>query len=248
VERSGEDDAQGGERPRPDGREDQGGGGGGGEGGGEDHHAGDQQEVLVAGQEMKRSLRGHRLVGVLLIDAHGVDGFGPPVTNGPFAVERDVLARMEFRPLMTAEPALMDERIFADAPMNLRPDLLELPLEERLAYDPAGNVFFVNFEGLAVRSKADIERIHSAVEQRLQGIGHKVYAIVNYDRFSIVPELTDEYIGMVKGLMDRHYLDVTRYTSSTFLRLKLGEALARGHIAPHLYSNVVEAQQGLAAR
>jgi hypothetical protein len=29
--------------------------------------------------------------------------------------------------------------------------------------------------------------------------------------------------NMIKGLMERHYLDVTRYTSSTFLRLKLGE-------------------------
>jgi len=163
-------------------------------------------------------------------------------------LERDVLAHMEFRPVLTAEPALMDERIFADGPMNLRPDLLELPLEQRLAYDPGGNLFFVNFEGLAVRSKADIERIHSAVEERLRDIGHKVYAVVNYDRFSILPELTDDYIGMVKGLMDRHYLDVTRYTSSTFLRLKLGEALTRGHIAPHLYSNVLEAQKGLAAQ
>jgi len=160
-------------------------------------------------------------------------------------LERDILAHMQFRPVWTAEPVQMDERIFVDAPMNLRPDLLERPLEQRLTYDPDGNLFFVNFEGLAVRSGADIERIRAAVEKKLEPIGRKVYAIVNYDRFSILPELTDVYIAMVKALMDRYYLDVTRYTSNTFLRLKLGEALSRGHIAPHLYSNAMDAQRGL---
>jgi propionate CoA-transferase len=160
-------------------------------------------------------------------------------------LERDILAHMEFPPVMKAPPALMDERIFTDGPMDLRPGLLEMPFAERLAYDPAGNLFFVNFEGLSVRSEADIERIHAAVEEKLAAVGHKVFAVVNYDRFSIAPELTDEYIGMVKGVMDRHYHDVTRYTSSTFLRLKLGEALTRGNVPPHLYSTVDEAEANL---
>jgi len=160
-------------------------------------------------------------------------------------LERDILAHMQFRPVWTTDPVQMDERIFVEGPMNLRSDLLERPLEQRLTYDPDGNLFFVNFEGLAVRSRADIERIRVTVEKKLEPIGRKVYAIVNYDRFSILPELTDAYIAMVKALMDRYYLDVTRYTSNTFLRLKLGEALSRGHIAPHLYSNAIEAQRGL---
>jgi propionate CoA-transferase len=157
-------------------------------------------------------------------------------------LERDVLAHMDFRPLIPAEPALMDERVFADAPMNLRAALLTLPFDERLTYDAEGNLFFVNFEGLTVRSHADIERIRAAVDHRLDAVGHKVYGVVNYDRFHIAPELVDEYIHMVKGLMERHYLDVTRYTSSTFLRLKLGEAMARRDLNPHLYASAVEAQ------
>jgi propionate CoA-transferase len=160
-------------------------------------------------------------------------------------IERDILARMGFRPVLKAEPALMDERIFAEAPMNLRAALLDLPFEARFSYDAAGNLFFVNFEGLSVRTHADIERIRAAVENRLGAIGHKVYGVVNYDRFTLAPELTDEYIQMVKGLMERHYLDVTRYTSSTFLRLKLGEAMACRNLAPRLYASAVEAQVNL---
>ena len=162
-------------------------------------------------------------------------------------VERDILAHMAFKPVVKTPPTLMDARIFVDAPMNLRPSLLELPMNERLHFGPVSKVFFVNFEGLSIRTSADIERIRVAVEETLLPLGHKVYAVINYDRFSIVPELIDDYIAMVKVLMERHYLDVTRYTSSTFLRLKLGEALAKGMVAPHLYANVVEAQAHLGA-
>jgi propionate CoA-transferase len=162
-------------------------------------------------------------------------------------LERDILGHMSFRPVIKSEPRLMDARIFGDEPMNLRPDLLEIPLEQRLTYDPEGNLFFVNFEGLSVRSEADIARIGATVDQKLGAVGHKVYCVVNYDRFSILPELTDEYIAMVKGLMERHYLDVTRYTSSAFLRLRLGEALTRGDVDPHLYSTEADACANLDA-
>ncbi|MEO8137228.1 MAG: acyl CoA:acetate/3-ketoacid CoA transferase [Betaproteobacteria bacterium] len=160
-------------------------------------------------------------------------------------LERDILAHMSFRPAMKVDIELMDERIFADGPMNLRADLLEVPLAERLDYDSAGNLFFVNFEGHTVRTIADIEDIRVAVESRLAPLGHKVYAIVNYDRFSISPEIIDAYIAMVKGLMDRHYLDVTRYASSAFLRLRLDDAMAKRNLAPHLFSNASEARANL---
>ncbi|MCX7163285.1 MAG: acyl CoA:acetate/3-ketoacid CoA transferase [Betaproteobacteria bacterium] len=160
-------------------------------------------------------------------------------------LQRDILDRMDFTPVMRQPPALMDARIFAPETMGLRPQLLEMPIEERLSYDAGQNVFFVNFEGLSVRSAADIGRILQAVEARLTPIGHKVAAIVNYDRFSIAPELIDDYTGMVKGVMDRHYTDVTRYTSSTFLRARLGESFGRQVADPHIFGTRSEAQQRL---
>jgi propionate CoA-transferase len=147
---------------------------------------------------------------------------------------------------MPREPKLMDARIFVDAPMNIRAEMLERPLAERLAYDPTQNIFFLDFAGLSVRSAADIERIRDGVDAFLAPIGHKVNAIVNYDRFSIVPELIDDYIAMVKGVMERHYHDVTRYTSNTFLRMKLGEALEKRQSQPQLYESAAEAQGSLA--
>ena len=162
-------------------------------------------------------------------------------------LDRDILAHMRFLPVIRGEPRLMDRRIFDEAPMRLRHDMVALPLDDRLAYDPEQNVLFLNFERLAVRSRADIEEIDRHVRAKLEPLGRKVSAIVNYDEFEISPELMDEYAEMVRKVMERHYLGVTRYTTSAFLRLKLGESLSRRQVAPHIYESAEEARARLSA-
>ncbi|EXI91603.1 MAG: Acetate CoA-transferase YdiF [Candidatus Accumulibacter sp. BA-94] len=163
-------------------------------------------------------------------------------------LQRDILDRMDFVPVMHSAPALMDPRIFHDEPMKLRSQLLALPLAERLSYDVTKNILFINFEGLDIRSQADIEAVRRAVTERLAPVGHRVDAVVNYDRFSIVPELVDEYIEMVKGLMETCYHDVTRFTSNTFLRARLGEALEKRQIAARSFGTAAEAEAHLGRR
>ena len=160
-------------------------------------------------------------------------------------LQKDILDQMDFRPIIKGEPKLMDARIFRDEPMNIRGQMLEIPLAERLNYDAGKNLFFVNFEGLNVRSAEDIERIRQAVDDALKTVGHKVNAIVNYDRFTILPELVDDYIAMVKEVVERHYHEVTRYASNTFLRVKIGEALQKRQLAPHLFETASEAVASL---
>jgi len=157
-------------------------------------------------------------------------------------VERDILAQMDFKPIIDDAPELMDTRIFRSEPMQLREDMVSIPLDQRLTYDPRQNLFFVNFERLSVRSTGDIRAIVKAVESKLSPLGHRVYAIVNYDNFSIVPELLEEYSTAVRGLMDRFYTGVSRYTTSGFLRVKLGEALEKRGVAPHIFESAAEAQ------
>jgi propionate CoA-transferase len=161
-------------------------------------------------------------------------------------LERDILARMAFVPVMREAPRLMDERIFRNEPLELRDVLLGIPLEQRFSYDAEARLFFVNFEGLSVRSAAEIARIRHLVAERLLPLGHKVDAIINYDRFSILPELLDAYSAMVQDLTDHFYSGVTRYTTSGFLRVKLGDALRRRRLAPHIYETADEARAHLA--
>lgn len=67
--------------------------------------------------------------------------------------ERDIIAQMDFKPIVRDEPEIMDARIFRNEPMGLRDDLLSIPLDQRLTYDPQQNLFFVNFERYSVRSR-----------------------------------------------------------------------------------------------
>jgi propionate CoA-transferase len=157
-------------------------------------------------------------------------------------IERDVLALMDFRPLLHRDPILMDPRIFRDGPMDLRNDLLTIPLDQRFTLDEQQNLFFVNLERFALRSPADIDAIARAVEAKLGGLNRSVYAIANYDNFSILPELLDEYSAMVRSLTERFYSGVSRYTTSGFLRIKLGEALEKRGVAAHIFESAEEAQ------
>ena len=172
----------------------------------------------------------------------GVDGLELIEIAPGVDLQKDILDRMAFTPVMRTEPRLMDARIFRDEPMNLRPGMLERPLGERLSYQAEQNIFYVDFADLSVRTESDIETIQAAVEEKLAPIGHKVYAIVNYDRFSVAPELIDDYIGMVRGIVERHYFQVSRYASSAFLRMKLGEALVRNSLPAHLFESENEAR------
>ena len=160
-------------------------------------------------------------------------------------VGRDILARMEFKPIIRREPALMDARIFLPEPMGLRDDLLRMPLERRFTFHPEQNRFFVNFEGHVVRNHKDIEKIRRIVESMLSPVGRKVHAIVNYDNFTIFPDMVDDYFAMVGDLVDRFYSGATRYTTNGFLRAKLGDALNRRQLAPHIYESADEASAHL---
>ncbi len=68
-----------------------------------------------------------------------------------------------------------------------------------------------------------------------------MFAIVNYDNFSITPELLQDYMDMVRDLVQRYYVGVTRYTTSAFLRARLGDALRERDLAPHIYETATEA-------
>jgi propionate CoA-transferase len=156
-------------------------------------------------------------------------------------IERDILARMEFAPIVRRDPELMDAAIFQPETMNLRERMIAVPLERRLAYDEEHNILFLNFERLSVKTSADVQAIHAEIERRLKSIGHKVYGIVNYDHFDLDPHLEEEYAAMVKSLVENYYFGVSRYTTSGFLRAKLGKALDGRGVAPHIYESASEA-------
>jgi len=140
-------------------------------------------------------------------------------------LDRDVLGQMDFMPSISPELRLMDAAIFADAPIRLRDRLLAKPLAERYELDLEHRMLFINFEGLHIGSKAAVAEVERTATHLLEPVvrtpEERVVAVVNYDNFTILPGLVDEYSAMVQRLTDRFYSRVTRYGTGGFLKAKL---------------------------
>ena len=161
-------------------------------------------------------------------------------------VERDILAQMGFRPIVR-DPRPMDARLFGAGPMGLEGMLLGLGLADRISYDAGRNTLFLNLEGFRVRGTEDVELIRREMEGRCRAIGRKVALVVNYDRFELDPAVADAYFSMITYMQGRYYERASRYTTSAFMRLKLGAALAERALAPHVFETPEEAQASAAA-
>jgi propionate CoA-transferase len=155
-------------------------------------------------------------------------------------VERDILAHMAFRPIVR-EPRPMLQAIFEDRPMDLRRHLLERDLESRITWDERRGTLFLNFAGLEVATADQVDRIGAAVEAVCDRIGRRVPVVVNYEGFDLAAPMADRYAALVARLEATRYTRVSRYTTSAFMRLKLGRTLER-YVAPHVFESQAEAQ------
>jgi propionate CoA-transferase len=155
-------------------------------------------------------------------------------------IERDILAHMDFRPIVN-NPRLMDARIFRDEPMGLDDMLLGLRLEDRISYDAERNLLFLNLEGMTFRTRDEVDRWRRVLDERLSKVGKRMVAIVNYDDFTVDPTVSDTYAALVRYIETNYYAAVSRYSTSAFMRAKLGEALARRSVAPHIFESADEA-------
>jgi propionate CoA-transferase len=81
----------------------------------------------------------------------------------------------------------------------------------------------------------------SVASERLAAVGKMVETVDNYDNFYLAPDLADAYVTLVRRLAAHYYVAVTRYTTSSFMRLKLSEQLSNRGLAPHIYVSRQEA-------
>jgi len=155
-------------------------------------------------------------------------------------IERDILAKMAFKPIVR-QPREMDRRIFRSEPMGLRDDILRLPFDARFTYYDERNILYLNFEDLEVKSMDLIKDYVAKIKELCEPLGHKVYAVVNYDGFDIDREFEDAYLDAVQEVGERYFHGVTRFTTSAFMRAKLGHALETRGVAPHIFESEEEA-------
>ena len=111
--------------------------------------------------------------------------------------------------------------------MGLRKHLVGLPFDARFAYDADRNVLYLNFEHLEVKTPQMVDAILAKVRAICEPLGRRVHAVVNYEGFLIDRDVEERYAEMATEAVSRYYESVTRFTTSAFLRAKLGEALAQ---------------------
>ena len=156
-------------------------------------------------------------------------------------IDKDILAGMGFEPVID-EPRSMDPRLFMPQVMGLKDEMLSMSLTDRIHYDQSTNTIFLNFAGLRVQNTKDVHDIRDAVEARMAPLRKRMHSVVNYDNFVIDEDVMDEYADLVQHIEKNYYLSVHRYTTSAFLRLKLGKELGKRSLSTRIYETVDEAK------
>ena len=149
-------------------------------------------------------------------------------------LERDILALMDFRPIMT-DVKPMDDRLFRTVAMGLDAILLNRPLAERFTLDAARSTLFIDLTGYRVRREEQVEAVREQVRSMVEPLGRKVTAVIDYDGCVIDPVVAETWFDMVRDVHARFYDKASRYTTSAFMRLKLGDELRRREMAPHVF-------------
>ncbi|MDM0111998.1 CoA-transferase [Variovorax sp. J22R133] len=162
-------------------------------------------------------------------------------------VERDILAHMAFRPVI-GTVATMDARIYRTRSMGLAAVLQDLQLSDRLTYDAGRNTLFVNFEGMVIRSMEDIESVRRVFEALCSQFDRKVNVIVNYDGFKLDDMVSEAYEEMVAALRAKYYSTGRRYSTSAFMRAKLGPRLEARNVSARIIESHAEARDFLSQR
>ena len=126
--------------------------------------------------------------------------------------------------------------------MGLKDEMLSMSLSDRIHYDQSTNTIFLNFAGLRVQNAKDVREIRDAVEGRMAPLNKRMHSVVNYDNFVIDEDAMDDYADLVQHIDKTYYLSVHRYTTSAFLRLKLGKELGKRALSTRIYETVDEAK------
>ncbi len=155
-------------------------------------------------------------------------------------IDLHILPNMDFEPIIN-DPGTMDARIFRDDPMDLIADLMNLKLEERISYDAARNILFLNLEGYNIRKKSDVDALKRVLVAAAKKAGRRVNSVVNHDGCRIADNLYDDYADMIAFMAEHHYASTARYTTSAFMRMKMKEALSKRGLRPHIFERAEEA-------
>ena len=162
-------------------------------------------------------------------------------------IERDILAHMDFKPIIHKPHA--DGRAHlprradgadgrADQPQALRACLISIRT--------ATSCSSTSRAGACAR-RATSPICRRCWSTRASRRDRRVNAVVNHDGCRIAEDLYDDYADMIQYMMKHYYKTTARYSTSSFMRLKMQEALSRRGLQPHIFESADEAHAAVEA-
>lgn len=160
-------------------------------------------------------------------------------------LERDILARMEFAPVIAPNLREMDPRIFRREPMGLSRHSL-VDLDDRVVHHADDNVLYLNLEGLHLDTVERAEHLATYLDQRLTALG-RVHAVINYDNLELGPATEDIFFTMIRNSTENHFLSATHYSTNAFFRHQLGQRFTSAQLGQAIYPSFSAARKGIRA-
>ena len=68
-----------------------------------------------------------------------------------------------------------------------------MKLRDRFQLDEEQNILFINFAGLRIESREQVDEMARHVREAYERQGRRIYAVVNYEGTEVAPELIDYY-------------------------------------------------------
>ena len=160
-------------------------------------------------------------------------------------IERDILGQDGFQAADPARPVLMDPRIFRREPMGLR-DAAARSARTALPLRRATSTVFRQSRTLRVaQTRPTSSDIRQIVADRLARSGETRLRHRQLRQFLHLAGTARSIFGDGARPDGHYYSGVTRYTTSGFLRMKLGDALEKRGVAPHIFESAKEAHEDL---
>lgn len=138
-------------------------------------------------------------------------------------VQKDVIDKMEFAPVISPHLRIMDRRIYRDRIMDVTCELFG-SLVDRCTYHENGHTMYLNLFGITLNARDDVEWFMASLREIMRPIVQKkgsVDMVINYDGFDISKELESFYLDETAKIENDFYKSVKRYTGHAFKRAKL---------------------------
>ena len=114
-------------------------------------------------------------------------------------------------------------------------------MRERFVFDQRQNILFINFAGLKIESREQVDEMEAIVHGVYGEHGRRFYAVVNYEGTEIAPEIIDYYGERIKKLYDLYGIATVRYSSSGFTRSVLRYLGAAKDLESNIFATRAEA-------